>query len=274
MGDFALAPCERIEALPTTLCSRSTSHTKGTWVEVTAATSFAYEALHVTAMEDPTSGGADVFLVDIGVGASGSEIVIVPNILIDNNRAALGQVLVALNLPLAIPAGTRIAVRCQDSTGSGTRSTRIGLVGKAGGANYPVALCQSLVNYGALTASTNGTLVDSGATANTFGAWVQFTASTSARHNFLHPVIGYDKQTGGGSGAVANAEYQIAVGASGDEQIIGYGQVSFGGGGYGVISNGLPFYPQIPVGSRLSMRTKSASATAADRHITFVLLAG
>jgi hypothetical protein len=272
MADWALSACERVEALTPTLCSIGAANAKGAWAQVVAATAFQYEALQVDLMEHNGSGGGECFLVDIAVGASGSEVVIAPNILFDANRSGQGRLSIHLSLPLSVRAGSRIAVRCQDIGGAGTRIMRAGLVGKAGGANYPRGCCGAITTYGAITASTNGTLVDQGAVADTWGAWTQITATTSANHNFIQPVLGNNQQTSA-TGSAVNCDFQIAVGAAAAEQIIGQG--SFGSMyETGYLASFEPIYPFIPAGTRLSMRTMSSSAAAADRNMTFILLAG
>jgi hypothetical protein len=272
MADWSLSACERVEALTPTLCNIGAANAKGAWAQVTAATSFQYDALQVDLMESASSGGVECFLVDIAVGASGSEVVVVPNILFDVNRSGQGCLSIHLSLPLSVRAGSRIAVRCQCIGGAGTRIMRATLTGKAGGANYPRACCGAITTYGAITASTNGTLVDQGAVASTWGAWTQITAATSANHNFIQAVLGNNQQTVS-TGSTVDCDFQIAVGAAAAEQIIGQG--SFGAEySVGYVGSFEPIYPFIPAGSRLSMRTRSTLAAAADRNMTFILLAG
>jgi hypothetical protein len=276
MADGSLSACERVEALATASCAIGAANVKGAWSQVVAATAFQYEMLNVDLMLDISSGGSEVFLVDIGAGASGSESVLVPNILFDCNRLSTnGGAHIHVALPIQIRAGARLAIRCQDIGGAGTRVIRAMLTGRAGGPNYPRASCGKAITYGALSSgNTNGTLVDQGGTASTYGAWAQIVAATTAAHNFIVPVLGNDQQTGGNSiGGNIQCDFQLAVGASGAEQIIAQGMWANGypTGNFGAFG---PFRAHIPEGSRLAMRTKATAVAAADRHITFVLIAG
>jgi hypothetical protein len=273
MADWSYSGGEAVDILGPTACTYGGANVKGAWVQMTAATAFQYEAIGLSIMQDGGDGGAEIFLVDIGIGAAGSEKVIVPNILLDVIRIGQGTLSLHMVLPVQVPKGARVAVRCQTSQGSGTRTARVLLTGKGGGHNNPKGVCNAMQCYGALSASdTNGTLVDSGASANTFGAWTQLTASTAANHNFAQPILGNNKQSSTTSTGV-NCEAQLAVGASGSEKIIGHW--IFGSMYYtGFMSSLSSIAAQIPAGSRLSMRSKNSAATAADRNMSFVLLAG
>jgi alkylhydroperoxidase/carboxymuconolactone decarboxylase family protein YurZ len=277
MADGSLSSCERVETPASVTCAIGAANVKGAWSQVVAASAFQYESLNIDLMLDIASGGGEVFLVDVGIGASGSEVVVVPNILFDCNRSGLAAgAHIHLSLPIQIRAGSRIAVRCQDIGGAGTRLVRVMLTGRAGGANVQRGVCGKMTTYGAISSgNTNGTLVDQGATANTYGAWTQITAATSAAHNFLQAVAGNDQQTSGNStgGGTMQVEFQIAVGASGSEQIIAQGLFA-SSYSMGSVAGACQFRPFIPEGSRLSMRTKCSVAAAADRHVTFVLIAG
>jgi hypothetical protein len=256
-----------------TMCSIGGANAKGAWSQVTSATSFQYEALQLDVMEDTSSGGGECFLVDVAVGAAGSELVIVSNILIDCERPLQGSFSIHLDLPIRIRSGARIAVRCQDIGGAGNRNVRVLLVGKNGGPNYPRAVGENTTTYGANTSTTNGTLVDSGATANTWGAWVQFSAATASVHNYLQAVIGNNQNTSGNSGGIIQVDHQIGIGASGSEQVVSQGQSgnAYNLGNFGAFA---AVRPHIPIGTRLSMRTRSNSGAASDRQTTFIILAG
>lgn len=90
----------------TQLVSSGTGNTKGSWVELTSATTHPHR--WCIAMLRGVSGSQ--YLVDIGVGGSGSEQVIVPNI---NLRDSSGGDPVSFGFPLMLPKGTRVAGRCQ-----------------------------------------------------------------------------------------------------------------------------------------------------------------
>ena len=85
------------------------AHTKGAWVELIASTSKKAIGVAVTfsCAENPYR-----YLFDLGIGAAGSETVLIPNIYlrIDGINAICST---TLFLPCFIPAGTRISMRFQ-----------------------------------------------------------------------------------------------------------------------------------------------------------------
>jgi hypothetical protein len=175
MGDWALSACERQE-FSTINASRGAANTKGAYAQLIAATGFQYQSISLNLVSE--GGGGQCYLVDIAIGAGGSEQVIVPNVLYDSARGVY-QNAVNITLPISVPAGVRVSARVQEPGGSGTRDVQIGLTGRAGGSNANNAEVGAVINYGANTSTSNGVLVDSGAVANTYGAWTQITASST-----------------------------------------------------------------------------------------------
>lgn len=105
-------------------------NTKSAWTELVAATSYPMRWLipFVTPVNSGNNGAAD-YLVDIGVGASGSERAVVSNLVVrtTTNEEALYA---PIGYPVRIPAGVRLAARFQSSTQNanyGLRATVIGI---------------------------------------------------------------------------------------------------------------------------------------------------
>jgi hypothetical protein len=96
-------------------------------------------------------GGLIRYMVDIAVGAAGSEVIIAPNLY------AEGGVGLRQNfqyfLPISIPAGTRIAARAQ-STGTAAAFVLVDLVGKVFSSS---AGLQRVTTYGVTEAAVVGT---------------------------------------------------------------------------------------------------------------------
>jgi len=98
-----------------------TAHTKGAYTEIVAATDYPITAwyLHVgltQGVTTPTYPANYNWLIDVAVGGAGSEIVIVPDILMGADTAGdfiQSPVIGPFFVP--IPAGSRIAVRAQAS---------------------------------------------------------------------------------------------------------------------------------------------------------------
>lgn len=287
MGDWPLASGFRAESFGTstgvqggtTVTSSATAHTKGSWIQVDASTSFdaSLLVLYVAVQYQDT-----LYLFDIGIGAAGSEQVIVPNLLVSQSTAVTTEVF----LPIAIPAGSRIAVRSQDNFGSST-SYVTGLLIAGGFANDPPY--NTITAYGVSTAGSTGTTVDAGGTANTKGSWTQIVASTTTTMKAL--IVSAIRNT---PGTAMVADYSqlvdIAVGASGSEQIIvpnmRYLASTQTGGvntpytaGSGTLSGLGTLFPRIiqpipcdiPSGSRLAIRQQSTTTSTVDRKSAYAL---
>lgn len=287
MSDWALASGFRAESfnvatgstggVSTLVTSSATANTKGSWSQLFAATSFDATALllHVSNQFNDTK-----YLVDIGLGAAGSEIVIAPNLLFG---LATG-VCVSLLLPLAVPAGSRVAARSQDNFGSSV-SYISGTLLAGGWMGLPAF--SSLTDYGTATASSGGTTADAGGTANTKGSYVQLTASTTYAHKGL--MIAAMRPTPGTSMSTDYIQAaDVAIGAAGSEKIIipdlrfvasvmtggvntpyTAGSATLSGRGT-VIPEYTPIIPcDIPAGSRIAVRQSSSSVQATDRTCAY-----
>jgi len=92
-------------------------------------------------------------------------------------------------LPLRIASGSRIAARCQSSTGSSTVDVEVCLLNGVGGG---LSTCETC---GADTANTRGTAITSGAAQHVKGNYSQLIASTGGQYRFcvfsMHLIISY-----------------------------------------------------------------------------------
>lgn len=94
--------------------SGGTPNTKGSWVEFTSSCTNAIKAIGIQTRQDNTAAARAAFKTDIGIGGSGSEVVLIPDLLsATNSREA--ESFATKFYPCDIPAGTRIAVRHQSS---------------------------------------------------------------------------------------------------------------------------------------------------------------
>jgi hypothetical protein len=103
----------------TTVTSNASANTKGTYSQLIASTAVDYMGL-ILALDNQNGSGVTSasYLIDIAVGAGGAEQVIVPNIVL--NYALTATVFFPGSAGpyfVPIPAGTRVAVRCQDNVG-------------------------------------------------------------------------------------------------------------------------------------------------------------
>jgi len=194
-------------------------------------------------------------LMDIAIGGAGSEIVVIPNLSV----SAVGSTNVSgsLFIPLYLPAGTRVAVRCQASTGSATvrvksvfiTDTFIGLQ----------QLASRYENWGAVAATSRGTLVTASGSVDTKGAWTQLIAASAFTTKWL--LIGLQPDFN------RNYAVDIGVGGAGAEQVVIPNldpiNISLG------TCISLPF--SIPGGSRVSAR---AAANVGSITIPVDILGG
>ena len=234
--------------------------TKGSWVELVAVTSFDYDGVEL----DIRNTAGEKVLIDIGVGAAASEVVIVDNISSGWSNSLRG--ISNVRIPITVPAGSRVSVRCQaDGSSDAIRVTGRGRSSTLG---QSVGLGKA-VTYGAITATSLGTTIDPGASANTKGAYVELSASTSKDIKKLVLCL----QSGNTSTVSAGYLADIAIGAAASEVVIiqdisAYNHATFDG----ILPNYLEFDVDIPKGTRLSMRGASSSGSAATRSFKAVLI--
>ena len=97
----------------TDVTTGGSAHTKGSWAQLAAATVDDTDAVVLRLGGHTTSGVASPALLDIGVGAAGSEQVLVENLDLGNHTFRS-----FLHLPVIIPAGSRVAARVQGARAS------------------------------------------------------------------------------------------------------------------------------------------------------------
>lgn len=189
------------------------SAAKGSWAELIASTSQPTSALLVTASR--ASQSTERLLLDIGVGAAGSEIVVAGNLLAMSSVVIPGCA--AWRFPVSIPAGSRISAR--------------GLIAISGSDWYVSAICipDALGSFapagliddiGVDISGVSGTSVTPSSTANTKGSYSQLAASSSRNYRgFFLSIVG-NSSTSGGTNSIPRVTLDIAIGAAGSEKII------------------------------------------------------
>lgn len=229
-----------------TITASATAHTKGSWSQIISSTTaqttmivFAVTSVNVSTADSAT-------LLDIGVGASGSETVIVPNIAIGGASTAV------FRIPVKVASGSRIAARIQGVRASQTATinARDFQCVNAGDASL---IPTSVDVLGASTATSTGTAM-SGAS----GTWVEIVSSTSQPYiAFVIAPSTSDTDTASQGDAV----YEIGVGAAGSE--VRFGEINFA---FGASENfSVPplrvntFGREVPSGSRLAIRHNIAA---------------
>jgi hypothetical protein len=254
----------------TLLTGNASANAEGAYVQFVASSPFACNQVQVRAENGGGTAGRQ-FAFDLATGAGGAETVIVPNMLTDSNGNTSHTSQGLWNLPLAIPASTRIAMRVQvNSTTSNTLRCSLSLIA-AGETPGPT----SYVNYGYDATDSGGTSVDPGATPDTKGAYSQITASTSAIAQVLCLNVTSRANTAGASAFWA---VDIATGAGGAETVLipdlrfEYGQPGVADP-TGMQLRTRTFLTYIAASTRLAVRASCDISDATDRLIDVAILA-
>lgn len=104
-----------------TLTAPGSTNTKGAWTTISASTSAAITALAVTAQ---AAGGTALnsdggVLIDLAVGASSSEVVVISDLFLLSSASEWYTVLTSMTYGIDIPAGSRVSARyARSSTGN------------------------------------------------------------------------------------------------------------------------------------------------------------
>lgn len=233
-----------------TATASATPHTKGTWTELVTAADFEVGLINLVANSAVFGAGVlTSILCDIGIGASSSEKVIVPNL----NYAGC-DARTSVWCPVRIPKGSRIAYRIQGLVVSETLVALRPVLIPASAHTSPGNVCTT---YGADTATSKGVPVIWGAGA--WGAWTEITSSTTAPGRWAVLTAGIDTTTA----TAQTGGFQLGIGAGGSEKIVvPYALVGTVSANEGVTwaRFGTPFPVDIPIGSRLAVRGWSGSA--------------
>lgn len=151
----------------------ATANTKSAWVQLIASTARDYDLMVVDIQGvAQTSVVTYSALVDIGIGAAGSEGVILPNLWAPN-RYTVNEPYV-YQIPICVPSGQRIAARAQSAAANQTVNVSCGLFGE--GFASPEGL-GTTVGCNSNTANSLTTILSAPASTNTKSAWTQLTGS-------------------------------------------------------------------------------------------------
>jgi hypothetical protein len=245
------------------LTASASAHVKGAYVELIASTPFACTRVKVTHTAGPGINGT-TFLTDLATGSLGSETVIVANMISESPGVAVTGGCGTIDLPLSLPAGTRLAMRTQCNV-TGSRTVRVALELSAAGDTPGPA---SYETYGANTTTTRGALVDAGATANVKGAYTELIASTSAITQVLVVIA-----SGGANTSPSNVPFavDIATGADGSEVVL-IPDIRFVPHSNGITPRAVTLLTYIPAGTRIAVHASCGVNDATDRLLDIVLL--
>ncbi len=264
MGSSRLATLGALSAssIGTAVAAHASANTKGAWVEFSASTPFAAAGFYLLWS---LPGTASSRLVDVGIGAAGSEVVVLSNLIVAGGAGFQRE---AIFIPLEIPSGARLAVRQQSSTGGQNSELVIVLVAKSfhGPGGFHRA-----VTYGANPGDSGGVQVDPGGTINAKGAYSEIAGATTG------PTHGMLFLTGTQGNALMTSGAwlcDIAIGAAGSEKIVVADLFLLVDSGPDFMVPGAIFFPvTIPEGSRIAVRAQSNFNDATDRVFDTVIIA-
>lgn len=93
-----------------------TVNTKGSWVEFSSSTAVAHKGLLIgVGNNNNTAASSGSWLVDVGIGAAGSELVAVPDFRVAATTVESVTPSASPFVPVSIPAGSRLAMRAQSN---------------------------------------------------------------------------------------------------------------------------------------------------------------
>ena len=253
----------------TGVLTSATANTKGPWVELVPSTAIDCCVIKIT-IDATGSGAVGNASFDIAIGASGSETIIVSDLICAQVTGIANFDCVSYLFPLAIPAGTRIAARGQNGTSTSAQTFYLSLqlLDGAFSEQEGYALIDT---YGFNSAATQGTTIDSGATIDTKGVYSQLVSAT--HYDLAGFSLVVDKQNQNGGNQVVNIQwlFDLAVGPSGSEVPLMTNLVAMGAArnGFGTtyISHETTDFIKvsIPAGTRISARAQSTTADSVAR---------
>jgi hypothetical protein len=259
-GKQAMGGQNLANSLFTTVTASATANNLGNWFQLHAAAGFPVDILRLFLGQTglATSASNTQTLVDIGIGASGSEVAIVNDVAIGGNLPFS-----SLQIPIAIEANTRIAVRIRSAVAS--KSCTMGMFIYGGGTGLESGY--EATTYGAVTASSRGTVLTAPGATNTEAAWTQISASTTAFMRWLVVGLGMPNTA---TVTASDGLLDIGVGASGSEVAV-ITDIPYRTTATEDINTAYPltFPVTIPSGSRLVARYRGTStSTAASPNVT------
>lgn len=241
----------------------ATPNTEGAWGQIEAAIPARADLMYIQFRATSTNGGG-LALCDIGIDTAGgtSYSEIVSNLGIsEESQVGIVSIRAYNAIPVAIPSGSSVAVRCQNSVASQNIQAYAQFMTR----DRPTIT--NPVTYGAVDAASSGTNADPGGSANT-KTYTQITAATTQvlRQLWIHA---------GGNGDTArsatlwliNATYGTAPGTA---FIADIRELSGSATDVPDSQNWGPFPVYLPVGTVLNVGVESNVTTDGDRDLDVI----
>jgi hypothetical protein len=199
-----------------TITASGTAHVKGSYADLdssTAEDAFGFYIVVTGVHQASTNTG---MLLDIAIGAAGSEAIILPNLAV-GAAGASGQSVKGWYFPIFIPKSSTVRARCQSVIVSDTAEVNFWLFERG---LYAPDVCTRAETFGANTATSTGTSVP-GAAAS-YGAWTQLGATDAVTQDLKYWTCSLDLLADTTETAVARlVELGIGPNSSTVEKIAG-----------------------------------------------------
>lgn len=235
----------------TVLTAPGSNNTKGDWIEIVTSLSIDAAGIVVSPLLGTTSRTT---LIDIGVGASGSEVAVIKDLFA---TCATDVTMCYWYLPLNFPQNTRISARYQSNAAvTNTLSTWFYDQGSLPSPGYG-----RITTFGATTTDSGGIAITPGAS-NSKGNYAVISASTP--HDIHELAVAFGNS--GGDYTVASTAFvtiDIAVGPANEERVIIPDLITISSAASDTYTNkSWPTFPiNIPAGSRIAVRAQSSIAS-------------
>ena len=240
-------------------------NTKGPWTQMVAATAAEVNFIVVSPIYYYYNNIG--YLFDVGIGAAGSEVVIINNLNVGTASSYAVRTPNAYGFPVHISKGQRVSIRQQNES-TQYLGVSIDLYSTYPGMTQSFAGVDSL---GVDTSTTRGTNIDPGGVASTFGNYYQLTAATSRTYKAIMISSPYDHDS---SRSDTRWTIRVAVGDAGSEVDIGSLNVWCNAYNDVLFPRASKIIPVIiPKGSRISARCSSVNTTVDDRNIDVICYA-
>lgn len=238
----------------TAVTAHASSSAKGTPAELISSTSFDTYWVRIVVEDTCSSGSATGGALDLLVGASTEEVAIADMLVgqaSDIATANLGSQV--FDFPLYIPSGTRIAAQFASEVWGDTAYVAVWLYGGHGSPMWRVG--SKVTTYG-ISAPVTGVSLTPGN--GTEGAWTQIVASTTSDHFCFVPSLHSVGDTSGGN---KTWKLNIGTGSATEEEIGMWTYTGSSVEAFGMATQRLPAFRDVPSGTRLAARLSIDSTT-------------
>lgn len=241
-------------SLAVSATASGTAHTKGNWSTLISTIDYDIVWLRVAFGGMNTAGQADFGLADLGIGPNSGEVSVIAENLICGESAAYGTAWARqYSLPLRIPAGRSLFVRCQAAVTSDTVNVAAQGWGGPDLVNFPAGSYVAAI--GANPAGSNGTSLTPG-NSSAWGSFAQMDASSDDDYIAFLASSQFSDTTFG------TASYFTGVGiGSATEDDLGVCGIQVHATAENIQSLHWPLFRKVPAATRIAMRMMCSGTT-------------